>query len=59
MIATDEQRDLFEWADARPIAEIIDILPYVALRMWRRREWPKPQNPCETPINLPTKRGAA
>lgn len=59
MTKTQDQGDLFEWANARPSAEIIDLLPIVALRMWQRRQWPRPQSPCGTPIDLQSRRGAA
>lgn len=59
MTNIQDQGDLFEWADTRPSAEIIDLLPIVALRMWQRRQWPKPRTSCGTPIDLQSKRGAA
>lgn len=55
-----QQLDLIEWAESRPTAEVIDIIDRIALRIWYRRFWPKPQQPCQAPINLPDrKRGAA
>ncbi|MGE8105170.1 hypothetical protein ACQKP1_15935 [Allorhizobium sp. NPDC080224] len=59
-MAQPEQLDLLEWAETRPTAEVVDIVDQIALRIWYRRYWPKPQNPCQQPINLPErKRGAA
>lgn len=53
-----EQLDLLEWAENRPSADVIDIVDRIALRIWYRRFWPKPQHPCKEAINLP-RRGAA
>jgi hypothetical protein len=57
--ASQQQLNLFVWADNRPSAQVIDIIPIVALRMWQRRQWPKPLDACEHPIALLPKRGAA
>jgi hypothetical protein len=55
-----DQPDLFAWADERPTAQIIDAVPAIAWRVWLRRQWPKPQQPCEKPIDIDhRKRGAA
>lgn len=55
-----EQLDLIAWGESRPTAKIIDIVDRIALRIWYRRHWPKPQQPCKEPIVLPErKRGAA
>jgi hypothetical protein len=59
MTESTKQMDLFVWADSRPSAVVIDIIPFVALRMWQRRRWPKPTAVCEAPIDLAPKRGAA
>jgi hypothetical protein len=53
-----EQLDLLEWGERRATAQVIDIIDRIALRVWYRRFWPKPQHPCKEPINL-LKRGAA
>lgn len=56
----NRQLDLLEWGECRPTAQIIDIVDRIALRVWYRRNWPKPMNPCLEPIRLPArKRGAA
>lgn len=55
-----EQLDLLEWGESRPTAQVIDIVDRIALRFWRRRFWPKPQQSCKEPIKLPERtRGAA
>lgn len=53
-----EQLDLIEWGEQRPTAQVIDIIDRIALRIWYRRFWPKPQDGCKEPINFP-KRDAA
>lgn len=56
----ESQPDLFEWAENRPSAEIINAVPLIARRIWFRRFWPKPQQPCIEPIYFnEQKRGAA
>jgi hypothetical protein len=51
--------DLFAWAEKRPTAQVIDAMPAIALRFLARRGWPKPQEPCQEPIDFQRKRGAA
>lgn len=56
----ENQPDLFEWAENHPSAEIINAVPLIARRIWFRRFWPKPQQPCIEPIYFnDQKRGAA
>lgn len=55
-----EQLDLIEWGMNQPTAQVIDIVDRIALRVWYRRYWPRPQHPCLEPITLPERnRGAA
>jgi hypothetical protein len=55
-----EQLDLLVWGKTRPTAEVIDIVDRIALRIWYRRFWPRPQQYCVEPITLSNrKRGAA
>lgn len=59
-MADQEQLDLFAWEERRPSAQVIDIVDRIALRIWYRRFWPKPQQHCSEPITLSNrKRGVA
>ncbi|MBX4940976.1 hypothetical protein [Rhizobium binae] len=43
----------------RKSADVIDIVDRLALRLWYRRFWPKPQTTCAVPITMPGRKGVA
>lgn len=51
----ERQLDLFAWADARPTAKVLSIIPGLARRMWAERHKEQPNNP---PHILPWRRQA-
>lgn len=54
---TDAQLDLFTWADARPIAQVIDIMPAIISKIAAEPWPPKPKAGGGELVTL--KRGAA
>lgn len=54
-----EQLDLLEWGESRPTAEVIDAVPAIAVRVWMRRFWPRPQNLSPEPIRIEQRRKSA
>jgi hypothetical protein len=38
---TDEQLDLFVWAEHRPTAEVINFIPYVVRQIIKQRHQPR------------------
>lgn len=41
------QLDLFDWAEQRPTAEIINWIPHLARRMWAERGQPAAQHEAQ------------
>jgi|GEM_PF-3067775 len=52
-----KQMDLFQWAESRPTAEVIDLMPAIIKRICAQ-PFPFPVKNGEL-VNLPTKRSAA
>ncbi len=51
------QLNLFEWANARPTAQVINWLPYLAKRMWAERHKPNAQHQATvTTLPKPSRR---